>query len=241
MMRFSRILAGLLALVTAVFVVGCSSDDSDQRPDKPLPKAGTLLDAAAAAVADIDSAHVSLRTTGKIPELRVSSLDADLTRKGKKVAAKGSGKMRVMSQLVSVEFVLTGGTLYVKGPTGGFQKIPAALSSSVYDPSALLDPKRGISKVLRSVRGAKTVAAEKVRGTPAFKVTGSVPEKVIGGLLPGVSSRADVTFWLAKADGHRPVKAVVSFPGKKGDDGKPAKVIVTLSDVNKPVEITPPA
>ena len=240
-MRFSRILAGLLSLVTAVFVVGCSSDDPEQQPDKPLPKAGKLLDAAAAGIADIDSAHVSLRTTGDISELRVRSLDADLTRKGEGVAAKGSGKMRVMGQLVTVEFVLTGGTLYVKGPTGGYQEVPAALSSSVYDPAALLDPKRGISKVLRSVRGARTVAEETVQGTPAFKATGSVPEKVTGGLLPGVSSKADVTFWLAKADSHRPVKALVSFPGKQSGDGKPARVIVTLSAVNKPVTITPPA
>lgn len=240
-MRFSRILAGLLALVIAVFVVGCDSGGSDQQPDKPMPKAGPLLDAAAGSIAGIDSAHVSLRTSGEIPELRVRGLDGDLARKGGEVAAKGSGKMQVMGQLVKVEFVLTGGTLYVKGPTGGFQKVPAALSSSVYDPSALLDPKRGIGKVLRSVRGAETVAREKVQGTPAFKVTGSVPEKVLGGLLPGISSKADVTFWLTQADDHRPVKAVVNFPGKKGSDGNAPQVIVTLSNVNKPVTITPPA
>lgn len=237
-MRFSRILAGLLALVTAVFVVGCSAEGSDQR----LPGASTLLDAAAASIADIDSAHVSLRTTGEISELRVRSLGGDLTRKGDKVAAQGSGKMRVMGQTVSVDFVFTGGTLYVKGPTGsGYQKIPAALSSSIPNPAALLDPKRGIGKVLHSVRGAKTVAKEKVQGTPTFKVAGSVPEKVLGGLLPGISSKSDVTFWLAQTDGHRPVKAVVSLPGKKSADGTAPQVTITLSDVNKPVTITPPA
>lgn len=232
----SRILAGALALLTLVSVGACTTDDA--RPEKPLPDAKGLLTDAAASMSEITSAHVSLRVNGENSGLRVQQLDGDLTRKGGKVAAKGTGKMKVMGQLVSVEFVLSGGTLYLKGPTGGYQEIPQAFSAAVYDPSAILDPKRGISSILRSVQGPQTINREEVNGTPALKVTGAVPADALSGLLPGISSKTDITFWLAQAQGHRPVKAAVTLPGGKG---KPATAVVTLSQVNKPVTVTPPA
>ncbi|MFD2397254.1 LppX_LprAFG lipoprotein [Prauserella oleivorans] len=51
----------------------------------------------------------------------VQSLEGDLDRSGQ---AKGNGTLNQLGQLVEVEFVLADDTLYLKGPTGGFQKIP---------------------------------------------------------------------------------------------------------------------
>lgn len=235
----SRILTGLLALAaTAVLAVGCTSDDSAGPQDQPLPEAGKLLDTAAETTSEITSAHVSLRVTGDVAGLKVQGLDGDLTREGGEVAAEGSGKMKVMGRLVSVKFVLSDDTLYIKGPTGGYQKIAGALSSSVYDPSALLDPERGVSNILRNATDAKTTGRESVHGTPAFTVAGTVSGKALGKLLPGVSDEADVTFWLAQSTGHRPLKAAVHFPNN--NDGKTPTATVTLSNVNKPVSVTPP-
>lgn len=228
-----RSLLGALA-VTAALLSGCSSHDS-ATPAGPFPDGAGLLKDAATATGSITSTHFTVQTNGTVPGLSVQNLDGDLTKQGAPSgSAKGTGKLSMGGQLVEVEFVLSGGTLYVKGPTGGFTKIPAALGASVYDPSAVLDPNRGISKVLSSIQNPTTVAKEDVNGTPTFKVIGRIAQDVLGGLLPGVQSDADITCWLSEDGKHLPLKASVKFPG----DGT---VDVTLSDVDKPVTVTPPA
>lgn len=226
-MVIRRILVGALALA-ATLAAGCTSDET---PQGSLPDGSALLKEAATATAEIGSTHFTLRVDGTIPGLAVQSLDGDLTKDGE---AKGSGTLTQAGQLVEVEFVLTGDTLYLKGPTGGYQRIPAALSSSLYDPAAVLDPERGVAKLLSSTRNPTTEAAEDVGGTRTYKVTGAVGKDVLASLLPGVPSGADMTYWL-RADGrHLPVKATAAFA-----DGATAEV--TLSDVDKPVTVTPPA
>jgi lipoprotein LprG len=229
-----RILLGALAL-TAALISGCSPSGSQPAPSGSLPDAAALLKDAAAGTGAITSAHFAMRANGTVPGLSVQNLDGDLTKQGgPSGSAKGTGNLAMAGQLVEVEFVLVNSSLYLKGPTGAFQRIPAALSSGVYDPSAVLDPNRGIPKVLSSVQNPRTEAKEVVGGTSTFKVTGKIAKDVLGGLLPGVQSDADITFWL-RADGkHIPVKASAKLPG----DGA---VDVTLSDVDKPVTVTPPA
>jgi lipoprotein LprG len=229
-----RILLGALAL-TAALVTGCSSSDSQSTPAGSLPDAAGLLKDAAAATGAITSAHVTVQANGNVPGLSVQNLDGDLSKSGgPSGSAKGTGKLSVAGQLVAVEFVLVNSSLYIKGPTAGFQKIPAALGASVYDPSAVLDPNRGISKVLSSMQNPKTEAKEDVSGTPTYKVSGKIAKDVLAGLLPGLQSDADLTFWLREGGKHLPVKASAKLPGG-------ASVDVTLSDVDKPVTVTPPA
>lgn len=229
-------LAGVMVLSIAL-IAGACSDDSDTEAGQ-LPDAAALLREATTATAEITSAHFTLAVNGDAAGLPVRNLDGDLTREGgPSGAAKGTGKMRVAGQLVEVEFVLTGGTLYLKGPTGGFQQIPAAFGASLYDPSAVLDPERGVANILRNVAGAKTVAREEVAGTAAYKVTGTVPGEILSRLLPGTDTGAssEITFWLATEGRHLPLKAIVTVPGGQG-----GTIEVTLSDVDKPVTVTPP-
>jgi len=236
----SRIRTGLLTALAVVLLAGCSDGDSDESSTESLPDADTLLTEAAQSVADIDSTHVSLETSGDVAGLQVRNLDGDLRRDDDGIEAKGSGKMQEMGQLVEVEFVLTGDTLYLKGPTGDFQELPSSVSSAMYDPSQLLQQDTGIAEVLNNVHGAETVDRGQVHDNPTFRVTGTVPGEKVGELLPGVDSKADVTFWLTEDGGHRPIKAAVSFPDA-ADQDEPGEVTVTLSDVNEPVTVTPPA
>ncbi|WP_116041437.1 LppX_LprAFG lipoprotein [Amycolatopsis palatopharyngis] len=230
-----RILLGAFALAIAA-TAGCTSDEAQ---DGPLPDAPGLLDQAATATANITSAHFALQVNGSVPGLSVQNLEGDLTTEGgPSGAARGTGKVALGGQLVEVEFVLAEDNLYIKGPTGGFQKLPAALGAGVYDPSAVLDPERGVSKVLRSVQNPVTKAQEEVDGVQTYKVTGTVSKDVLAGLLPGAPSGGDITFWLRTEGEHLPVKASVALPG---EGGEPATVDVVLSDVDKPVTVTPPA
>jgi lipoprotein LprG len=137
-----------------------------------------------------------------------------------------------MGSLFEGEFVLVDDSVYIKGPTGGFNQLPASMVRSVYDPAAILDPDKGIANVLKNVTDARTEGSEDVDGVSTYKVTGKVTKDVVSSLVPGIDSDVDITFWLRQEDGHQPVKASVKVPEGTVD--------VTLSDVNKQVEITAP-
>ena len=95
--------------------------------------------------------------------------------------------------------MLVGGKLYLKGATGGFAEVPAALAGSVYDPSAILDPDKGVAKVLASVTEPD---ASPAATATAWVVTGTVPAG--GGRRPGARvSSTDVAgaFTIAMATG----------------------------------------
>ena len=226
-----RILLGTLAVV-AVVTAGCSNDKP--AGDGSLPDAGALLKDSAAATKDIKSAHFMLKANGDIPSIPVHSAEGDLTRDG---AAQGKISMTLLGQLFEGDFVLVNNTVYIKGATGGYQQLPAAMISNLYDPGAILNPDRGIAKVLSSVQNAKTEAKESVDGTSTYKVSGRVSKDVVTGLVPGVNSDVDITFWL-REDDKRPAKASVKVPT---GDGKSSVVDITLSNVDKPVTIKPPA
>lgn len=235
MMR--RILLVTLALTTAIttgFTAACSSADSPG--DSSLPDGGQLLEQSAAATADVKSAHFTLQVNGEVPGLSVKKADGDLTREGGPAgAAKGTVSMELAGSLIEGEFVLVDDTLYIKGATGGYQELPASMVRSLYDPAAILDPERGIAKVLGSVQNPKTEGTEDIDGVAAYKVSGRVTKDVVADLVPGIDSDVDITFWLRQDGQHQPVKASVKVPG----DGDPT-VDVTLSDIDKQVEITAP-
>jgi lipoprotein LprG len=226
-----RILLGSLAVVAAV-ATGCSDDNPPAGNGTNQDGAQVLRDASAAAK-EINSAHFALKIDGELPSLSVHNADGDLDRAG---AAKGRVSMDLLGSLFEGEFVLVNETIYIKGPTGGFQQLPASMIANIYDPSAILDPDRGISKVLASVQNPKAEGTETVNGTPTVKVSGRVAKDVVSALVPGVESDVDITFWV-REDNKQPVKAVVKIPG---GDGKNATAEVLLSDVNKPVTIDAP-
>jgi lipoprotein LprG len=230
MMR--RILLVTLALTTAV-VTACSSDDS-AGDSGSLPDGAGLLKDSATSMSDVTSAHFTLGVNGEFPALPVHKAEGDLTRdSGSSGAAKGTISLDFMGSLFEGEFVLINNSLYFKGPTGDWQKVPASMVTSVYDPGAILDPDRGVAKVLGSVRNAKTEGTEDVDGVSTYRVTGRVTKDVVKDLVPGIGSDVDVTFWVRQDGSHQPVKASVKVTDK-------ASVDVTVSDIDKQVSITAP-
>lgn len=216
-------------------LAGCSSgggtETSASSPPVTLPEATTLLAESATGVGTLTSAQLSLNVNGTVPGLDVQSIDGDFTKTGD---AKGTGKIAMAGQLAEIEFVLAGGSLYIKGPTGGFQQIPPSAAAGVYDPRVILDPGKGLPALLATVTDAKTVGNEDVNGKPTMKITGKVSKERLAVLLPGVPMGADATFWLEPDAKHLPVKVTLSFPGNISAD-------VNVSDVDKPVTVAPPA
>ena len=201
MMR--RILLVSLALTAAV-ATACTSDDQPANGGS-LPDGAGLLKDAAASTADVKTAHFTLTVNGTMPDLPVKNAEGDLTREGGEGGgAKGTVSMELLGDLFDGEFVLVDKSLFIKGPTGGWQELPASMVRSLYDPAAILDPDRGIAKVLASVQNPKTEGTEDIDGVSTYRVTGRVTKDVIASLVPGVDSDVDITFWVRQDGGHQP-------------------------------------
>jgi lipoprotein LprG len=135
--------------------------------------------------------------------------------------------------------VLVNKTFYLKGATGGYQKVPAAFAGSLFDPSVILDPNRGVANLLTSVRGASTQDQESVNGTECYKITGKADKATVAAIVPGIGDDVTATIWIASSGQHLPVRAEFGVPGQGGSQG--AQVDVSISNVNAPVTVTAPA
>ncbi|GAA1355036.1 LppX_LprAFG lipoprotein [Saccharothrix algeriensis] len=208
-----RALVGALALLLA----GCTSSSGD------LPAGPELVDRSAAAMRSVNSTHFTIKVDGELPNVPVKDAEGDLNSAGE---SRGRARVEQFGQLVEVEYVLVGKDLYVKGPTGGFTEVPAALAGQLYDPTAILDPDRGVARVLGDARDARTVSS----GGGVDVVEATVPRDVVAGLVPGIDSDVKGRFSLT---GDKLTEAAFELPAG-------AKVLISLSDFGKSFTVAPP-
>ncbi|MBL7261627.1 LppX_LprAFG lipoprotein [Paractinoplanes lichenicola] len=226
-------LRAALALSAAFFsLVACTSDKTETSADKPpaetLPAGDTLVKDSAAAMRAIKTTQFLIEADGEIAGLSLRRAEGTLTKEG---SAKGTAQIEQSGQPVELEFVIVGDKIYLKGPTGGFQALPLTLAASVYDPSAILDPSRGIAKVLGSATGATTEAKEAVDGKDAWRVAATSTGPDLKGLIPGVTGSIPAKLWIADAD-KRLLKSTFTLPG--------GTVTVTFQKFDEPVTISAP-
>jgi len=221
-------LAGALALAI-VLLSACTSTSSTATPTAAVPTATELLAKSSAAMAAVTSAKFTVAIDGQLPSVIVQSAQGDLTAAGD---AQGNAKTMQFGQLVEVEFVLVGGDLYIKGPTGGFGKVPAALAGGIYDPSAILDPERGVAKVLTSVTSPTITSTD----GGSWQVSGTVPAAVAAELVPGIANDVAALLTISMATSELTAAQFTL----DGSNGKPATAKVELSDFNETVSISPP-
>lgn len=232
--RMRRIwLVGLFVGIVGL-VGGCTSGGSASTAN--LPAASTLLASAGNSARSVSSVHFSIVVNGTLAGVPIQNADGDLNAQGQ---AKGTAKIALLGQLTQVDFVLVNRTFYIKGPTGGYQKIAASIAGNLFDPTAILDPNRGIAKVLTQTQGAQTQARESVNGIDCYRITGKVDKGVVAALIPGINQNVNATLWVAADSKNLPVKAEFAVPGSGGSQG--ATVDVTFSNVNQPVTVTAPA
>ncbi|BBX60135.1 putative phthiocerol dimycocerosate transporter LppX [Mycobacterium shottsii] len=169
----------------------------------------------------LTSAHLAIRTTGKVDSmLGISSADVDL--RAKPLAAKGdctyNGEagvpFRVKDDNISVKLFDDWSNL-----------------GSVADLSAsrVLDPINGVTKLLSGVANLQSQGNEVINGIQTSKITGTLPTDSVKILDPGARSPRPATVWIAQDGSHRLVRANV-------DLGSGA-VEVTLSKWNEPVNV----
>lgn len=218
--------AALLALVA------CTSDKEasgeDKAPAVTLPAGDTLVRDSAQAMREIKTTRFLIDANGEIAGLSLRRAEGTLTKEGE---AKGTAQIEQSGSPVELEFVIVGDKIHLKGPTGGFQALPLTLAASVYDPSAILDPERGIAKVLESATGATTKASEAVEGKDAWRVAATTTGPDLKGLIPGVAGSIPAELWIADAD-KRLLKSTFTLPG--------GTVTVTFKEFDAPVTISAP-
>jgi lipoprotein LprG len=226
--RHLRLLALLAALLVGL-LTACGASPQQKKPPVPtLPSGAALLSKSAKAMSTVKTTKFSIDVLGDVKAIPFKDAKGQLTKDG---LAKGTATVE-FGQVVEVEFVITPDSLYLRGPTGGFQKLPASAAGMVYDPKVILDPDKGISKVLGSAKNAKTEAREQVGGVDTYRVRAEVAGSMLDKLVPGLTKDTNGLVWIATNGSHL-VQA--QFPAQGGS------VLVQLSDFDSPADITAPA
>jgi lipoprotein LprG len=226
-----RALVALTSLVTVGLLVltGCHKDSSAAN----LPDGTALLSQASTAMVSLDSAHITIDTSGKVGTIPLRTAEGDLAKGGN---SKGSIKLLALGQVIQLDFVVLNGTFYIKGLTGGWQKASAAEVATFYDPSGILDPNRGVAKVLATATNAKTEATETVNGVSTYRVSVNLDNTVTSAVVPDTPPGTTGKVWLDQST-KRLVKAELYVSAGAGG---PGTVTINLTDLDKPVTINAP-
>ncbi|GID95269.1 LppX_LprAFG lipoprotein [Amorphoplanes digitatis] len=204
----------VLALSAVLFsLVACTPDKAGNSGGEAaaasLPSGATLVKESATAMREIKTTRFLITAEGEVAGLSLRRAEGTLTEEG---SAKGTAQIEQAGGVVELEFVIVGDKLYLKGPTGGYQTLPLTLAATVYDPSAILDPDRGIAKVLGSATSVTTEASESVDGKDAWRVAVVTTGTDLAGLIPGLTGNIPAKLWIADAD-KRLLKATFTLPG----------------------------
>ena len=223
----SRRMLVLVPVLLALVFTGACDDGGGGGKKAEFDAAGTLREAAQAMSA-LKSVGFTLESDGKTPVI-VKGGDMKLLRSGD---AEGTLTVEQQGQNVEMKVVALGDSIYLDAGTGGWRKLPKALAAAMYDPSAVLDPQRGIPMLLSSAASPEPQAVEKVGGKDAYRVGAKLPKGQIAGLIPGIDADLDGQVWVGKAD-HRLLKVRGQFP-------KGGAVVISFTEFDAPYKISAP-
>jgi lipoprotein LprG len=231
-----RFLRALLIPVALLAGLGaCSKDNNNEQ----LPDGATLITDSATASSSVNTTHIVIDVAGGVTSLPVKRVEGDLLRSGD---AKGSIQLLAGTQLIGVDFVVSGDKLYLKYPTGGWTD--GGGIRSVYDPSSILDPDRGIVKLLGHLTNARTDGSERIGGVDAYRVNVSVQKPDVSILLPLVDGvPADITgqVWIDKGTKHL-LKAVFNTTANNttAPPVSAGSITASFSNYDQPVTVDAP-
>ncbi len=228
--------AAAVALAVGAALASCSSSGTSGTPEASLPDATQLLKDSAAAMRKVQSARFELNGNGSIAGVEVRSAVGVVTSSGD---AQGSVQVFQNGQLVHLDLVVKAGVIYIKGPTGGFEKLPPGAAGSAFDPSQVLDPDKGIAALMEFAKNAKTVGEESVQGVDTYRVTADLDGSLVSRLMPlPAVNTVPGTLWIGK-DSPELEQIAVTVP--KSGAAEQTQLTLRLFDFGVEVDITPPA
>jgi lipoprotein LprG len=220
-MRLAASFAALIMSLIIGLVTACGQIAN-------LPKGPTVLADSAKAMRTVNTTRFAFDVQGNAAGVQLRSAEGQLTREG---SAKGTAKVDEGRQLLELQFTIIGQDLYLRPPTGPVQKLPLSFAGSVYDPSIILNPDRGIAAALASGKDATTQQREQVDGVDTYRVEVTFPAQPLGAMVPGLATDKPSEVWVAM-QGSRLVKA--QFPTTSGG------ITAHFSDYDAPAQITAP-
>jgi lipoprotein LprG len=225
-----------LVLVAAIAALTLSAAACSHKGSSStsLPSAATVLQQAETAMTNVATVHVTIAVDGSLPGLPLKKADGDLKADGE---AKGSATINEFGVNAEVEFIITNQTFYLKGVTGGYTPMPLSTASSIFDPSAILDPNRGVVKLLKTAQNPKVEGVDSVNGHDAYRVSLTPDPGAITALVPGSGAGTTGTIWIDTST-HRVSKGVFKVPGSGSNKG--ATVTITLTNYDAPVTVNAP-
>lgn len=223
-----RLVGPFAALIMSLIIALVTACGGSIGQSAGLPQGATVLADAAKAMRGVNTTRFSFDVQGDTPGVQLRSAEGQLTREG---SAKGTAKVDEGRQLLELGFVIIGQNLYLRPPTGPVQKLPLSFAGAVYDPSAILNPDKGIAAALASGKDATTEEREQVDGVDTYRLKVTFPAQPMGALAPGLALDKASEIWVA-VQGSRLIKA--QFPTTTGS------VTAHFSEYDVPVQITPP-
>jgi lipoprotein LprG len=227
-MRMPRTAPQFAAAAAAVLLAttACQGGDGDGE----LPAAGPLLQSAADEMAGLDTVAIRIEADADLAGLPLREVDAVVTRAG---AAEGSAQVEQLGQRVEVRFVVLEDTFYYQ-LFGGWQQLPLAEATEFYDPSAVLDPDRGLAQLLRTA----TDPVVEGRDGDSYEVVATFAAGGLAGVLPGAPDGVRGTVWIGV---DRPLLHRARLPVPAGAGSTAGGTLsVNLSEFDQPVEISAP-
>jgi lipoprotein LprG len=109
--------------------------------------------------------------------------------------------------------------------------------AAFYDPSAILDPNRGVALLLTKATNPQTEAKDSVAGQDAYRVKATLPKDAAASLVPGLGKDVTGEVWVAASD-HKLLKVKADVPAASGAGN--GTVTATFSQFNVPFQITAP-
>jgi len=209
------------AAVTILLTAGCKGGGDDGGGD--LPDAAGLMTAAADEMAGVETVAMLLETDADLGGLPVRQVDGVITQAGD---AEGTALVEQLGTQVELQFVVVDETFHYQ-LIGGWQEIPLTDAAQFYDPSAVLDPDRGVANLLRTATDPQIER----RDGDQYEVTATFPAASVATLLPGATGETRGTVWIGV---DRPLLHRAQFPVAEGT------VTVTLSNFDEPVTIVAP-
>jgi lipoprotein LprG len=184
--------------------------------------------AAADEMAQVETVAMLLETDTDLGGLPVREVDGVVTQAGD---AQGTAQVEQFGQQVELQFVVVDDTFHYQ-LIGGWQQVPLTDAAEFYDPSAILDPQRGISNLLRTATDPQIER----RDGDTYEVTATFDAGALGVVLPGAAQATRGTVWIGV---DRPLLHRAQFPVEAGA-AEPGTVTVTLSKFDEPVTVVAP-
>jgi lipoprotein LprG len=227
-----------VATIAAVALTACSGDDAGDTSGEPGGEPADRLAAAAELLDTTTGVRFSLEgenlpTTGNViigaegSAVPPAALEADV-----RVIATGL--------TTTIEVISVAGELWALLPlTSDFAQVDAE-NLPFPDPAALIDPERGVSRLLTAATDVADAGQVRLGAEVLDQITATVPGELVEEVFAMADPSADVqaTFALDPETGH---VRQAELTGPFYDTGETQTYTVALSEYDQPVEISAPA